>query len=94
MYKSRFQDQVPHHQDTQLLERCQECIRDYDIYYKGWVEPKDHTMSYLAAAFIELAKKYDDITKTTAFEAQMNTLESEINAEGLALVEELNLDES
>lgn len=74
MYKSRFNDLPPHHADTQLLERCQECIRDYDIYYKGWVEPRDHTMSYIAAAYLALAKKYDQLTNITAFEAQMETV--------------------
>ena len=59
MYKSRFNDLPPHHADTQLLERCQECIRDYDLYYKGWTEPKNHTISYLAAAYLELAKQYE-----------------------------------
>lgn len=71
---NRFQDQVPHHVDTNLIERCQEQLRDYDINYKGWVEPRDHTMSYIAAAYLALAKKYDQLTNITAFEAQMETV--------------------
>ena len=58
MSDSRFNGEVPHYTDTNLLERCQECIRDYDINYKGWVEPRDHTLSYIAAAYLELAKEY------------------------------------
>lgn len=71
---NRFNDQVPHHIDTNLLERCKEQLRDYDLMYKGWTEPKNHTLSYIAAAYLELAKKYDELTKTTPFEAQMETI--------------------
>lgn len=56
----RFNGQIPHHLDTNLLERCQEQLRDYDLNYAGWTEPKNHTISYLAAAYLELAKKYEE----------------------------------
>ena len=81
---------VPHHEDINLLDRCKEQLRDYDINYKGWVEPKDHTMSYLAAAYLELAEKYEVLTTSSGigsdqalaevlsdmqkFEAQMETV--------------------
>lgn len=77
---SRFQDQVPHHVDTNLLERCQEQLRDYDIMYKGWVEPRDHTISYLAAAYLELAKKYEELRKpvSAAFAEALIEVEDKI----------------
>lgn len=79
----RFQGQIPHHIDTNLLERCQEQLRDYDLNYAGWTEPKNHTISYLAAAYLELAKAYEgrmSFDKETqdfvesVFEAQMETI--------------------
>lgn len=78
MYKSRFNDQVPHHQDTNLIERCQEQLRDYDIGYKGWVEPKNHTISYLAAAYLELAKKYEELIANKAGSMTIEELETVI----------------
>jgi hypothetical protein len=61
MSDARFQGQIPHHVDTNLLERCQEQLRDYDLMYKGWTEPVNHTLSYIAAAYLQLAKKYDEL---------------------------------
>lgn len=58
---SRFNGHIPHHIDTNLLERCQEEIRNFDINYKGWVEPRDHTLSYVSAAYLELAARYDSL---------------------------------
>lgn len=59
----RFKNEVPHHADPQLIERCKEEIRTYDINYKGWVEPRNHTLSYLAAAYLELAKAYEALAE-------------------------------
>lgn len=59
---------IPHHLDTNLLERCQEEIRNFDINYKGWVEPRDHTISYLAAAYLELAKEYEALVNSQYIE--------------------------
>lgn len=66
MSDSRFNGEVPHYKDASLLERCQEQIRDYDIYSK-YIEPKDHTLSYISAAYLTLAEKYDRLL------AQLNT---------------------
>lgn len=76
----RFAGEVPHHIDTNLLERCQEQLRDYDIGYKGWVEPKNHTISYLAAAYIELAKQYEALVNDRYIE----DLSSRLSAGDLA----------
>lgn len=62
----RFNGQIPHYHDTNLLERCQEQLRDYDIGYKGWLEPKNHTISYIAAAYLELAAKHKELAETLA----------------------------
>lgn len=58
---NRFNGHIPHIIDTNLLERCQEEIRNFDINYKGWVEPRDHTLSYISAAYLELAARYDSL---------------------------------
>ena len=66
MSDSRFNKEVPHYKDTALLERCQEQIRDYDIHSK-YIEPRNHTLSYISAAYIALAEKYDNLV------AQLNS---------------------
>lgn len=71
---------IPHHIDTNLLERCQEQLRDYDIRYKGWVEPRDHTLSYIAAAYMELAKEYESLINDRYIE----NLSSQLSAGDLA----------
>lgn len=64
MSDSRFNGEVPHYKDTSLLERCQEQVRDYDIYSK-YIEPRDHTLSYIAAAYLTLAEKYDKLVESS-----------------------------
>lgn len=76
MYKSRFNDQVPHHHDTQLLERCQDELREYDVRYKGYVELRNHTPSYLAAAYLELAKEYESLINDRYIENLSSQLSS------------------
>lgn len=69
--ETRFNGKVPHYIDNSLLERCQEELRNYNI-YSNYVEPRDHTMSYIAAAYLELAKKYDELLEKSNKEVAIN----------------------
>lgn len=63
MSSERFNEvTAPHEQDTSLIERCHEELRNYNI-YSAFIDPRNHTISYIAAAYLDLAKKYDDLVK-------------------------------
>lgn len=62
MSKRFDESKLPHESDDCLLQRCQDEVSEYERYF-SYVEPRNHTTSYLAAAYLALYDKYLELEK-------------------------------
>ena len=60
MKDTRFNNQLPHEADVNLIDRCKDELQDYERFFH-YVEPRNHTISYLAAAYLSLLEKYNEL---------------------------------